>query len=622
MAKYTKFELLEKIGEGGMGEVFRARLFNKYGFEKIVAAKRVIGAISDKSFMREAEVLSKLNHPNICSVFDIKEFEGNLYILMEYIEGMSLSEISEVSIQKGFKFSEEFIFQMALQILKGLEYAHGNLKDKHPIIHRDISPHNIMISESGNVKILDFGIAKIEKTNQTATQSAALGKIRYCAPEVLDGGEHDQLSDLYALGVLLFELIICARAFGNLDELQILAIKEKKGLEYVNITSLGFTEGIKTFIENLSASKKKLRFQSAKEAIEFIFNNNLGKTIEGRTPNLIHELENLKNSKISATQTMPIGTNKRKSQRIWLLIFIPLAIVFVIIVSLSLKRMTRWQPTVRPIDISILYKGSKFELRSIENESTNQTEAKIAAKIPDIICMMGIDILVSIFSISIDIKQVETTKSLELERTPNEHLNESIYRLEQYKFLLDFYKINCSQNISFNKSLLLYQYVNDSILNLAKKRFYDWEDYRQYLVEKNLYTDDLVELNSKFPNYSLFVNTLSGIERFKTPFNTNFWLLTIRADSFPKNVQECRILIEGYWLNRGVTSDLGIHEISEFSAILVPIPLSDENISKYGLNYIEITDDTSPQDSFFRKHGVCVFKRHNGEVVESSLRKM
>jgi serine/threonine-protein kinase len=191
MAITTEFEVLSKIGQGGMGEIFKARLFNSHGFEKIVAAKKVIGAYSAEnmaSLLVEAKILAKLNHPNICSVVDLREYQDSLFIVMELIEGVNLSEVQATAMQNGYIFSEDFVWQLANQALRGLAHAHKFNNEQNPILHRDLSPHNIMINTVGQTKILDFGVARIENLEGTSEAISTYGKIRYCAPEILNGG--------------------------------------------------------------------------------------------------------------------------------------------------------------------------------------------------------------------------------------------------------------------------------------------------------------------------------------------------------------------------------------------------------------------------------------------------
>ncbi len=624
MAKSTEFELLAKIGEGGMGEVYRARLFNKHGFEKIVAAKKVIGTTTDKSFMREAEVLSKLNHPNICSVFDIKEFDGNLYILMEYIDGLSLSDIQEVSIQKGYKFREEFISQVAFQVLKGLEYAHASLEEKPSIIHRDISPQNIMVSQQGNVKILDFGIAKIETTHLTSKDST-YGKVRYCAPEVLNGKSYDQRSDLYALGVLLFELSIGAKAFNEQSEVQIIAQKENNELSYSLITSVGHSRSLQIFIEKLSASNTTSRFQSAKDALTFILQHNLINTSEVSGSILVDEIENLKSSGICRTKTIVNPTREKVVSRKKIVVATALTsclILFGLIYSQYVK--TNW----RHLDFQVQSEGKLVKLEHPKNDGRTEIGGELGLYMSDFNCVSAINSFIS-FSSGILSPDIEKKfNSFGIKRKPSQFLRELILDYQQTEFLLDFLKINCSQNKTFNKGVIVYQDIYDALLKEKEKEYQSWKELQDTLRPKVFFRaekfdelyGEMMDLGSNEKIYHIR-NQLEKIQTVHAKVLTGFQILFLDEKVFPKNLLECRDLIEYYWVVEAMKKTLSSNDILNFSAIVIPAP-NDGEIVKYGPDFLEYKDNSKAENSNFRKHGVCVFKRYKGEVVESSLRKL
>lgn len=197
-----RYELLEKIGDGGMAVVYKARcrLLNRYVAVKILKPEFVNDAKFLENFRKESHAAASLSHPNIVNVYDVGK-EGNInYIVMELVTGKPLSEIIKEEAPMDYKRVVDLTRQIAL----GLSVAH-----KHNIIHRDVKPHNILVTEEGVAKITDFGIAKAVKTttivNQTA--EAIMGSVHYFSPEQARGGYVDEKSDIYSLGIVMYEML-------------------------------------------------------------------------------------------------------------------------------------------------------------------------------------------------------------------------------------------------------------------------------------------------------------------------------------------------------------------------------------------------------------------------------
>lgn len=197
-----RYELIEKIGEGGMAVVFKARdrLLNRQVAIKILRPEYTKDALFVESFRRESQVAAGLVHPNIVNVYDVGR-EGNIhYIVMELIEGEPLSEV----IRKEEKLDPYTAANIAKQVASALSTAH-----KHQLIHRDVKPHNIMITAEGVAKITDFGIAKAVTTNTLVGEQkeAVMGSVHYFSPEQARGGYVDERSDIYSLGIVLYEML-------------------------------------------------------------------------------------------------------------------------------------------------------------------------------------------------------------------------------------------------------------------------------------------------------------------------------------------------------------------------------------------------------------------------------
>jgi tetratricopeptide (TPR) repeat protein len=195
-----QYKIIEKIGEGGMGVIYKAEHCT---LEQIVAIKALPETFSAnpdlrERFIREAKIQAKLSHPNVVNIHNFFEFEGNYYIVMEYVEGETLEALIKT---KGLLPPDSCI-RMFKQILAGIGYAHSK-----EIIHRDVKPSNIMINKDGIVKITDFGIAKITGDMMKTQPGVKVGTIWYMSPEIVKGHSAGVSSDIYSLGVTLFEMI-------------------------------------------------------------------------------------------------------------------------------------------------------------------------------------------------------------------------------------------------------------------------------------------------------------------------------------------------------------------------------------------------------------------------------
>ena len=196
----NRYEIIEKIGAGGMATVYRAKC---HVLKRDVAVKILRDEFTTdnefiKRFNAEAQAAASLTHPNIVSVYDVGH-EGNLYyIVMELVKGKTLKEII---VEEG-ALSWKWAIDLAIQIARGLEKAHAN-----NIIHRDIKPHNIIITEDGTAKVTDFGIAKAVSNSTITAFGVTTGSVHYFSPEHAKGGSTDQKSDLYSLGIVLYEMV-------------------------------------------------------------------------------------------------------------------------------------------------------------------------------------------------------------------------------------------------------------------------------------------------------------------------------------------------------------------------------------------------------------------------------
>ena len=196
----NRYELLEKIGEGGMGTVYKAKchLLNRFVAVKILKAELNNDEDFVARFKREATSIARLSHPNIVNVHDVGEEEHINFIVMEYIDGKTLKKI----IKENGRLSSVKTVDIVFQVAKALECAH-----KSNIIHRDIKPDNIMITEDNMVKVMDFGIAKVDDSRTATNSNNIMGTVRYLSPEQAKGNIADCRTDIYSLGIVMYEMV-------------------------------------------------------------------------------------------------------------------------------------------------------------------------------------------------------------------------------------------------------------------------------------------------------------------------------------------------------------------------------------------------------------------------------
>jgi len=228
--EFGNYYLLEKIAVGGMAELFKAKQRGVHNFQKIVAIKRILPHLSDNDefvtmFIDEAKLAAQLTHPNIVQIFDLGKASGAYYIAMEYVDGRDLRSLLRRVREYQLPFPEQVAAYVAAKVAQALDYAHRKrgMNDKElKLVHRDISPQNILLSGEGAVKLVDFGIAKAA-TKSTQTMAGALkGKLLYMSPEQALGQPLDARSDIYSLGLVLFELLTGERCFQADSELGVL----------------------------------------------------------------------------------------------------------------------------------------------------------------------------------------------------------------------------------------------------------------------------------------------------------------------------------------------------------------------------------------------------------------
>ena len=222
-----RYELLAKLGAGGMGEVYLARATGTGGFEKRVVIKRILPHLADDPefvarFIAEGKLVVRLRHAGIAQVLDMGEQDGATFIAMEHVDGRDLGELVRLARSGGVETPIPLVVTVFVKLLEALDYAHHATDDDGQplgIIHRDVSPSNVMIAKTGEVKLLDFGIARATERLQATTTGAIRGKYSYMSPQQAAGADLDERSDLFSVGVMMWELLAGHRPFDGASDL-------------------------------------------------------------------------------------------------------------------------------------------------------------------------------------------------------------------------------------------------------------------------------------------------------------------------------------------------------------------------------------------------------------------
>ncbi len=291
---YGKYQLLELVGRGGMAEVFKAKARGVEGFEKIVVIKRILPELANNRrfvelFVQEAKLAVLLSHANIVQVFDLGREAETYFIAMEHIAGYDLARVLRRCARLGRTMGPAMAAHVAAEVAKGLDYAHRR-RDVHGrplgIVHRDVSPHNVLLSFEGEVKLTDFGIAKARTLVEPQQEAASIkGKYAYMAPEQARGEPVDARADVFSLGVVLYELLAGVNPFRAASDYETLQrVRVGRAPDLGEVASEVPAE-LAAIVSRAMASKPAARFETAgamyEELVHFLFAS--GERVGGRT---------------------------------------------------------------------------------------------------------------------------------------------------------------------------------------------------------------------------------------------------------------------------------------------------------------------------------------------------
>ena len=268
--RFGKYLLLEKLATGGMAQLYRAKIIGVEGFEKFIAIKQILPHLAHEeelitSFIDEAKLAALLNHQNIVQIYDFGSMEDSYFITMEFLFGKDLRAVNAKAKEKGSPVSLENALFLISKVCAGLDYAH-KLKDFQGkslnIIHRDISPQNVFLTYEGDVKIVDFGIAKAASQSTITQVGMIKGKVAYMSPEQAAGKVIDHRSDIFATGILLYELVAGRRMFQGDDTLQILSKVREAEFTPLGTLKGGLPEKLYDIVAKALAKEPEDRYQS------------------------------------------------------------------------------------------------------------------------------------------------------------------------------------------------------------------------------------------------------------------------------------------------------------------------------------------------------------------------
>ncbi len=262
LTEQQRYQLVERIATGGMAEVFLAKSYGSHGFEKVLAIKRILPELSrsaefEKRFISEAKIAVTLNHANIVQVLDFSRFGESLYIAMEYVDGVDLAALLKAMRPAVLPVSAAL--HVAIEMLKGLDFAH-----RRGVIHRDVSPSNVLVSRAGEVKIADFGIAQAADAGVSYTRSRRImGKWRYMSPEQAMGEAMGAPSDLFSAAAVLYEVFTGQVLFAGKDAEEIVRGIKRAPIPRASATRPELPDGVDELLLAMLERSPTLRASSA-----------------------------------------------------------------------------------------------------------------------------------------------------------------------------------------------------------------------------------------------------------------------------------------------------------------------------------------------------------------------
>jgi serine/threonine-protein kinase len=266
-----RYQILDRVAVGGMAELFKAQLQGQLGFEKLVAIKKILPHLAgDQSFVEmfidEARITAQLDHKHIVAVFELGTDADTPYIAMQYVDGLDVLALLRECARAQIRLPPDLAALIARDVLDALDYAHNAL-DVHgkplQIVHRDISPGNVLLSWRGDVKLTDFGIARAAERRHKTEAGTLKGKYGYMSPEQVSGADVDARSDLFSVGILLAEMVMARRLFTSTNDLDILLMVRDARLDRLHKYASEFPVELRVLTVRALQRRPEDRWQTA-----------------------------------------------------------------------------------------------------------------------------------------------------------------------------------------------------------------------------------------------------------------------------------------------------------------------------------------------------------------------
>ncbi len=298
---FGAYTLLDRVALGGMAEVWKARMEGVEGFQKTVAIKKILPHLTDSvdfvtMFIDEAKLAAQLNHPNIIHIYDLGKLGEDYYIAMEYVEGKDLRSILNSARKQSQPLPAGLALLIAARLASALDYAHRKRDFDNRelgLVHRDVSPQNVLISYEGDIKLCDFGIVKAVAKASKTQMGALKGKLQYMSPEQAWGRVVDARSDIFSLGSVLFEMLTGRRLFAGESEISVLEAVRECRMQSAREVEPGISDAVDAIVRRALAKDPDDRYQTAGEMqkeIEAVLYNFKPTPSQGELAAFMHRL--------------------------------------------------------------------------------------------------------------------------------------------------------------------------------------------------------------------------------------------------------------------------------------------------------------------------------------------
>jgi serine/threonine protein kinase len=271
--RFGKYEILKRIAIGGTAEILLARVSGLPGFQKMVVIKRFLPQLATKAdciemFLDQARIAATLQHPNLVQMYDVGVVDGSYFIAMEYLHGEDVRSVMKTLVRKEDKLPIEHALNVVIGVASGLHYAHEKVGfDGKPlnIIHRDVTPQNIIVTFEGGVKLLDFGIAKASNRFGETRFGTLKGKVPYMSPEQCRGEPLDRRSDIFSFGIMLYELTLGRRLYQGASDFEVLKQIVEGTVKLPSEIDPGYNRQLETIVMKALEKERDKRYQTARE---------------------------------------------------------------------------------------------------------------------------------------------------------------------------------------------------------------------------------------------------------------------------------------------------------------------------------------------------------------------